>query len=165
MTNLLYELFGDGNDLTALQMSMRSIVIFVVALALIRVAGIRAFGKRSSFDNVVTIMLGAVLSRAVVGASGFVPTVCASLVMVGMHRIIGMATITPSRFSKLIKSEHCLLFKDGKPLYANMKKVQISLQDMEEAVRKELHQETFDKVRKIYIERDGTLAIITKDNE
>lgn len=159
--NLLYQLFGEGKDLNVLQMSMRSLVVFCVALLLIRVAGIRAFGKRSSFDNVVTIMLGAVLSRAVVGASDFVPTVAASLVMVVLHRVIGMLTMQPSVFSRLVKSEHALLFEHGQPIRANMKKVQISLQDMQEAVRKQLHQDSFDRVQQIYIERDGTLSIIT----
>lgn len=141
-------------------MSLRSFVVFWLALLLIRVAGIRAFGKRSSFDNVVTIMLGAVLSRAVVGASGFLPTICASLILVLMHRLIGMLTLKPSAFSRLIKSERSLLFSNGRPIENNMKKVQISMHDMEEAVRKQLHQDSFAQVREIYIERDGTLSII-----
>lgn len=67
--------FGEGKDLDALQMSCRSVVTFIIALVLLRLAGIRTFGKRSAFDNVIIIMLGSILSRVPVGASPFVRTV------------------------------------------------------------------------------------------
>ena len=60
-------LFGEGEHLNPLQMACRILVIYLVALLWIRVAGRRAFGRLSTFDNVISILLGAVLSRAVVG--------------------------------------------------------------------------------------------------
>lgn len=163
--DILLEFFGEGKNLTVLQMSMRSVVVFAVALILIRLAGIRAFGKHSSFDNVVTIMLGAVLSRAVVGASDFLPTVAASLVLVVMHRIIGSLTTKPSAFSKLIKGERTILFNENGPLDANMKKAQISIDDMLETIRKALHQDSFNDIKRIYAERDGSLSIVVEKKE
>jgi len=161
----LFKFFGEGKDLTILQMSMRSLVVFIIALLLIRLAGIRAFGKHSSFDNVVTIMLGAVLSRAVVGTSDFIPIVAASTTLVVMHRIIGSITITPSAFSKWIKGERTILFDNGNFLQGNMKKSQISADDMLETIRKELYQESFDNIEKIYAERDGSISIIIQKNK
>ena len=64
-------LFGDGTELTTWQMADRALVTFVLALAMIRLAGRRSFGQRSPFDACTTVLLGAVLSRAVVGASPF----------------------------------------------------------------------------------------------
>jgi uncharacterized membrane protein YcaP (DUF421 family) len=160
--DIVLKLFGEGKDLSVLQMSMRSLVVFIIALVLIRLAGIRAFGKHSSFDNVVTIMLGAVLSRAVVGASGFIPTVAASAVMVIMHRVIGRITTKPSAFSKMIKGEKTILFDNGNIVEHNMRKTQISVDDMLETIRKELHQNSFDNIREIYAERDGSLSIVMK---
>jgi uncharacterized membrane protein YcaP (DUF421 family) len=64
----IYDLFGRGEDLTALQMSVRSFIMFFIALALIRIGGMRIFGKKTAFDNILVIMLGAVLARGVVGA-------------------------------------------------------------------------------------------------
>jgi len=62
------QLFGAGRELDALQMSARAFVLFFLMLVLVRVAGRRAFGRKSSFDTIIVITLGALLSRVVVGA-------------------------------------------------------------------------------------------------
>ena len=74
--------FGSGRDLDALQMAARAAAIFIAALVLIRISGRRSFGQRSPFDYVVAILLGATLSRVIVGASPAFPTAVASLVLV-----------------------------------------------------------------------------------
>ena len=89
----IHILFGHGSELDTLQMTVRGIVIFALTLVMIRLAGQRTFGKRSPVDNVVIIMLGAVLSRAVVGASPFIPTVVASFAIVLIHRLLGHAAL------------------------------------------------------------------------
>ena len=82
------ELFGQGSNLNTLQMTLRAIIIFFIALTLIRYTGMRLFGIKSAFDICVTIILGAVLARAIVGASPFIPTVVASAALVILHKII-----------------------------------------------------------------------------
>lgn len=163
--DLIYSLFGEGKELNVLQMSMRSLIAFLITLILIRIAGIRTFGKRSGFDNVVTIMLGAILSRTVAGASPFLPTVAASLVLVLVHRLIGRLTYRHSVFSKLVKSEAVCLYKNGAPLYENMKQTDISLHDMEEAIRMQLHKDSFDGIKAMYIERTGSISIVLTPNQ
>src|SRR5512142_1860422 len=82
MQGFIATVFGHGKDLNALQMSCRAFVLFFVALVLVRICGMRAFGRKSSFDTVVLVGLGTVLMRAVYGASPAIPIVCASGVLV-----------------------------------------------------------------------------------
>src|ERR1700712_2366714 len=102
---ILIKIFGEGKDLNALQMSSRGVVMFVIALILIRVSGRRSFGVRSPLDNIITISLGAVMSRAIVGASDFVPVVVCCFVIVLMHRLTGMLIANYKSFGRVIEGE------------------------------------------------------------
>ncbi len=82
----IHDLFGQGFNLNILQMTLRAIAIFFIALVLVRYTGMRMFGIKSAFDICVTIILGAVLARAIVGASPFIPTVIASIALVIVHK-------------------------------------------------------------------------------
>src|SRR3954465_3783233 len=78
----LRDLFGDDNaDLNVLQMMVRAFVTFLIALALIRVAGIRSFGSKSAFDIVLSITVGAVLSRCITGHYSFLACISAAAVL------------------------------------------------------------------------------------
>src|SRR3984885_2786158 len=118
----IIKLFGEGKDLNALQMSDRGILMFFIALVLIRISGRRSFGIRSPLDNIITISLGAVMSRAVVGASDFIPVVATCFVIVLMHRFVGWLIARSKAFGRLIEGEKILLFEDGVFLKDNMKK-------------------------------------------
>jgi len=100
---VINNLFGHGSDLNTLQMSLRAFSIFFIALILIRLTGMRAFGIKSAFDTCIIIMLGAVLSRAVVGASPFIPTIIASTFLVVIHKIIAEISVTNQTLSHLVK--------------------------------------------------------------
>src|SRR3954470_6208948 len=113
MGDVVHTLFGEGSDLDPLQMTLRAIAVFALALGMIRVSGRRSFGQHSPFDACTTVLLGAVLSRAVVGASPFWPTVGAGAVLVVMHRGIALACVRWPRFDLLITGRHRVLVHDG----------------------------------------------------
>src|ERR1035437_8466696 len=95
-------LFGGGSDLSPLQMSLRAVAVFVLALALIRASGRRSFGQHRPFDACATVLLGAVLSRAVVGASPFWATMAAGTTLVLLHRAVGLASVRWAWFETLV---------------------------------------------------------------
>src|SRR6202000_2248848 len=100
---IFIKLFGQGKDLNALQMSDRGIAVFFIALILIRISGRRSFGVRTPLDNIITILLGAILSRAVVGASDFVPVMICCFVIVSLHRLFGWLIARSPDFSRWIE--------------------------------------------------------------
>jgi uncharacterized membrane protein YcaP (DUF421 family) len=159
---LLSEIFGQGEDLSALQMCCRAVVIFIIALLLIRISGRRSFGMQSPFDNTIVILLGAILSRTVVGASEFIPTVSASLVIALMHRIFAWIGIRNKRFNRLIKGRKITLYKDGKLLDKSLERALVNEDDLTESVRTNLHEEGLDKIETAYMERSGKINVIKK---
>src|SRR6266446_5812167 len=129
------ELFGNGQNLTALQMGVRAFIMFFIALALIRIGGMRIFGKKTAFDNILVIMLGAVLARGVVGASPFFSTVAAAAVMVVIHKILALLAMKYIWIGKIVKGIHRSLYKDGEMNLKNMRIATISKDDLMEGVR------------------------------
>jgi uncharacterized membrane protein YcaP (DUF421 family) len=158
----IIKLFGEGKDLNALQMSDRGIVIFFIALILIRISGRRSFGVRSPLDNIITISLGAIMSRAVVGASDFIPVVVCCFVIVLLHRGVGWLIANSKPFGRFIEGEKILLFEDGVFLKENMKKALVCQEDLMQGVRKSAMTEDMGKIEKVFMERNGEISAIKK---
>ncbi len=65
------EWWGVNENISPLEIAARSAVMFLIALLLMRMAGMRPFGKGEPFDNIITFLIGGILSRGVVGATPF----------------------------------------------------------------------------------------------
>ena len=162
MTGLLYQLFGEGKDLDALQMADRAFVMFFITLFLIRVAGMRAFGQKSAFDMIIVIMLGAILSRAVSGDSPFFATVTAGAVLAVIHRLLALASVFSDTIGWMIKGKKTILFKNNAIIKKNMIRCSVSYKDLQEEVRLILNETTMDNVVEISMERSGKISIVKK---
>jgi len=161
---IINELFGHGSDLNILQMSVRAITIFFIALILIRFTGMRVFGIKSAFDTCIIIMLGAVLGRAVVGASPFIPTIVASTALVVLHKIIANISVDNQAISHLVKGKPLSLYKDGRLNNKNLKRCSLSLGDIMEEIRLTLNQNTMENIDEIFMERTGKISMLKSKN-
>jgi uncharacterized membrane protein YcaP (DUF421 family) len=161
--HILIEIFGEGKDLTLLQMSARGVIVFFLALVLIRLSGRRSFGMHMPLDNIISIILGAILSRAVVGASDFVPVISVCTVIVVLHRVLAWMVAHHKKMSRLIQGEKILLFQNGTFLSENMGKALVCEEDVMQGVRKSALTENLEKIKLIYIERNGEITAIKKE--
>ena len=155
-------LFGSGTNLNSLQMCLRAIAVFFLALILIRFTGMRAFGIKTAFDTCIMIMLGSVLSRAVVGASPFIPTILASASLVIIHKIIARLSVSNQRISHLVKGKPLSIYKDGILNEKNLKKCSLSFGDVMEEVRVNANFNSLDHIEEIFMERNGEISVIEK---
>lgn len=160
MEELIENLFGSGPDLTSLQMALRAFVMFFIALTLIRISGMRSFGSKSAFDNIIVIMLGAILSRAVVGVSPFFATVAGAASLCVTHRLLAMLCARYHVISNLLKGKVRVLFKEGQVLRKNMLSADISNGDLEEGIRLAGNVSTFDNVKEVRMERSGQISVV-----
>ncbi|QHS56883.1 DUF421 domain-containing protein [Mucilaginibacter sp. 14171R-50] len=159
---ILIKIFGEGKDLNVIQMSSRGVVVFFIALLLIRVSGRRSFGVKNPLDNIITISLGAVLSRAIVGVSPFIPVVVCCFVIVLLHRLFGWLVATNNRFVRVMEGDKILLFDKDRFLRDQMKRALVCEEDLMQGVRKSALTEDMDKIDKVYMERNGDISAIKK---
>ena len=160
---IINQLFGHGSNLNALQMSIRALITFFVALALIRFSGMRIFGIKSAFDTCIIIMLGAVLARGVVGASPFIPTIAASTALIVIHKIIAAINVSNQFISHLVKGKPLSLYKSGTVNSKNLKRCSLSYGDIMEEIRLTLNQNTMENIDEIFMERTGKISMIKKE--
>ena len=161
--NTIQYWFGEGEHLNVLQMSVRTFFTFILLMLLIRLAGMRTFAKRSAFDNIIVILLGAVLARGVVGASPYWSTVASSVVMVALHRLTAWLSVKNLKFEKLVKGTYMKLYQDGALIDNNLEKTGMSENDLHESLRLETKKLTLTEIDTAYMETNGRISFILKE--
>ncbi|MEI6001492.1 DUF421 domain-containing protein [Paraburkholderia bengalensis] len=159
---LIIAAFGEGRDLTASQTAMRAVAVFFAALVFIRISGRRSFGQRSPFDYVVAILLGATLSRVIIGASPVVPTLAASLVIVLVHRALAWCCVRSPWLESLVVGTEREVYRDGQFDSAQMSAALITRTDVFEAARRDFHARDLSDVQAAILERNGQMSLIRK---
>ena len=162
LADFLFGLQADSHTITAVQMMTRSAALFFTALALLRLSGKHTFGGSNPFDVVVKIMLGAVLSRAVVAASPFWGTIGASFIFVALHRVLSWAAFRSSWVGQLVKGEASLLVEHGRLLPEQLRKANISEHDLLEGLREQSNLAGPEQAEAVYLERNGHLSVVKK---
>jgi uncharacterized membrane protein YcaP (DUF421 family) len=147
--DFLFGLHADSHTITAVQLMMRALVVFFAALAMLRLSGKHTFGGSTAFDVVVKIMLGAVLSRAIVAASPFWGTLGAGLVFVLLHR-------------RLVKGEATLLAQQGQTLPDKLRQTNITEKDLLEGLHTQGNLAHLDQAEAVYLERNGSISVVKK---
>ncbi len=163
MENIIEILLGTGKDLDMLQMGCRALVIFLISLLMIRVSGRRSFGIRTPLDNIIVILLGALLSRAIIGASPFWSVVTSSFVIVLVHRSLGWLKVKSKTLSDLIDGKKICLYENGSFIPKNMDKALVCEEDILQGVRKSALTDDLTKIKAVYMERSGEISVLKQD--
>lgn len=157
------EWWGINENISPLEIAARSAVMFVIALLLMRMSGMRPFGKGEPFDNIITFLIGGILSRGVVAATPFFSTVASMVVIIIIHKILAKLSIYNKWFGAKVKGEKLLLYKDGEFLRKNMHHVNITEHDIQEDLRIEAQLGSLDKISEAYMERTGKISFVKKE--
>ncbi len=146
------------NELEWNHMMVRSVVVFLYAIILMRIAGMRTFGTKSAFDIVFGITIGAILGRAIMGHYSFFATLLAALSFSLCHRVISYLSRFPS-IKKWTEGQAVCLYENGNMMTEKFQQYSIKPEDIDRALRG-VGLETLDKVKKIWFEVDGKINII-----
>jgi len=154
--------WGINENISPLEIAARSAVMFVVALLLLRIAGMRPFGKGESFDRIITFLIGAILSRGVVGATPFFSTIMSMIMILFIHRILSVFSLYNKWFGEKIKGKNIMLFNNGEFLEENLKSTSITHEDIMEELRMKCQTDSLEQISIVLMERTGELSFIKK---
>lgn len=155
----------DVSDVGGFEMALRTVLIYVATLALIRIGSKRFLNQASAFDVIVGIMLGSVMSRAINSSAPLFPTLGAGLVLIGLHWLLGVVAYRSDWFGPVVKGNPVLLIKDGKLRQEGFRETGISQHDLEQALRLQAQETDPAKIRLAYLERNGQISMIPKGSE
>ena len=159
---LFVDLLGlDAKELEWYQMVIRTCIVFIAALAFIRLTGMRTFGTQSAFDVIVVITLGGILGRCIMGHYPFFASMLAAAALTVLHKLASMLASRNTFICRLIEGDAVLLFSNGKIRTDKLKQYDITDKELEAALH-EQSVDSFSQVKTIRLEPDGKLSVIKK---
>jgi uncharacterized membrane protein YcaP (DUF421 family) len=153
----------DAETLGVVQMALRALITYFVALAFVRIGDKRFLGKSTAFDVVIAIMFGSVMSRAITTAGEFGPVLAAGAVLVGLHFLVALITFRSDEVGSIVKGRERTLVRDGEIQWEEMATAHVTERDLRGALRAEGRVEDLGKVRLATLERSGDISVITRE--
>lgn len=162
--NDFYVTIGEaGGDIGWAEMSVRAGVIFLYGLAVTRLGVWRAFGRWSTPDIIVTIVVGSNLSRALTGPAPLVPTLAATSAFLVLWFLVSLAASRSETLDWLFKGSPIRLVADGAVDSAAMRKALVSKRDLLEGLRQKGVAQPM-RVVTAFLERNGSITVIRDED-
>lgn len=155
----------DVSNVDAVQMALRTIVIYAVTLVLVRLGSKRFLSDATAFDVIVSIMLGSIMSRAINGSAPFVPTLVAGAILLGLHWLLAFLAFRTNWFGSLVKGDPVLLIKDGEIQPEGMRRSTLTENDLMQSLRLQLNESDLSAVKRAYLERNGRISLVPYERE
>lgn len=154
---------GGGGELTSVQMALRALIVFCLAVVMVRLGSTRFMSRNSPLDLILAIMLGSVLSRAITGQSPFFPTLVAGAALVALHSLLALVAAGTDFFGNWVKGSSSLLIEKGERVPGALLRNRIGTGDLREALRLHGHGEcSIDDIETARLERNGEISLVMK---
>jgi uncharacterized membrane protein YcaP (DUF421 family) len=152
-------------DITVMQVAVRTLVIYGVALLMIRLGKRRFMGNYSAFDILLGFIVGSIMARAVTGAISLLNMVVVIGVLMGIHWLLVTISFYWEGFDKVVENQERELVIDGEIQHDAMEASKITENDLLQALREKGGVEDPQEVKLASLERDGTITVIPKDDK
>ncbi|HEV3408742.1 MAG TPA: YetF domain-containing protein [Chthoniobacterales bacterium] len=164
--NFINPLFGldlEPKNLTAMQLSLRGILILLTALVLVRLGAKRALARKTPFDMVLIVIIGSLLSRSINGNGPLFGTIAAAFVLVVLHRLLAVLAYVSHPLGIAMKGQPNVVIENGRYVEKTLRQNQITTHDVEEDLRLDASLEDISKIKTARVERSGDISFIKKE--
>ena len=152
----------DADELGVLHMVLRALVVYPLAIAIVRFGDKRLIGTTAAFDFLLAIMIGSVISRAITGSAPFLPAIAAGYALVLLHWAFAKLGFHSDRFGRLIKGEPRVLVRDGEIRWDAMRQSSIGKEDLLSGLRRNGNIEAVEDVTCAVLERNGDISVVLR---
>lgn len=139
-----------------------TLFIYVLAVLLTRVNGLRTFSKMSSFDFAITVAVGTVVaSTALAPTPSLLEGGVALATLFGLQRLMSWLRVRTGA-SDVVDNQPLLLMVGPDFLYENLKAARVTRADILAKLR-EANVLDFDEVRAVVLETTGDISVLHGD--
>ncbi len=166
--NFLWLIGGQAEQfeaLSAFQVVIRTLVVYGVALVIIRIAKRRFMGGYSTFDILLGFIVGSIMAKALVGQLSLINMTIIVVVLTALHWLLALIAFHSQDVGDVIKNTNRKLIIDGEIQEAALEKSKIGENDLMQAVRAQANLDSLDDVKVAYLERGGNITVIPKPKE
>jgi uncharacterized membrane protein YcaP (DUF421 family) len=142
---------------------VRALVVYVLLLALFRVAGKRTLANTTSFDLVLLLIISEAIQNGLTG-SDYSITNAVLIVVTLILADIGLSLVKrrSPRLEALIDGLPLLLFRDGRPIDEPMARERVDMDDILAAARERHGIGRVEDIGEAILERSGEISVIPR---
>lgn len=140
---------------------LRAAIVYVMVLAVLRLAGKRTLGEMNTFDFAILLILSEAVQPALVGDDLTLTNAALILcTLVGFDAFLGLIKDKSRTVSRWLEDVPAVLMMDGVPRREALTRHRIDVEDLLEAARQQHGLLTLTQVRCAILERAGGISII-----
>lgn len=144
------------------ELIVRTMVVYLVVLGLLRLAGKRELGQMSPADLVVILIIANAVQNSMNGGDvSLTGGLVSAATLVGLNLLLGRFGRDLPVLGRLVVEEPTLLLQDGEPIRKNMDSEHVDVADLEMAAR-EHGIADLTEVAAAVLEVDGSISVIPK---
>jgi uncharacterized membrane protein YcaP (DUF421 family) len=144
------------------ELVLRTTVVYISVLGLLRLAGKRELGQMTPADLVVILIIANSVQNAMnAGDVSLIGGIISAATLVGMNLLLGQFGRSFPILGRLVVEEPTLLLQDGRPIDENLKRERVDVAEIEMAAR-EHGIADLSEVAAAVLEIDGSISVIPK---
>ncbi len=144
---------------------IRTTIVYVSLLILLRIAGKREIGQMTAFDIVVILTVANAVQNAMVGPdNSLVGGLIAAAVLVVINYLVAALGVRSRLFKSALRGHPTLLINRGQFVMPNLRREEVDPDDVLMAMR-EHGIDDVNQVKLAVLETDGSISIVPQEVE
>ena len=144
------------------ELVVRSVVVYVFLLALLRVTGKRQVGQLAPFDLVLLLVLSnAVQNSMNAGDNSLVGGLISATTLVGLNMLLGVVTYRSKKLEAIIEGRPQVLIHNGKLFEDVMAKAKLTHHELDAALRQAACT-CIEDVHAAILENNGSISVVPR---
>jgi uncharacterized membrane protein YcaP (DUF421 family) len=138
----------------------RSVIVYVIFLAALRLSGKRELGQFTIFDLALVLLAANALQPAITGPDASLPgAVIIVVTLFALNRVVALARERSTLLRRILDYTPTQIAKDGHWLDEAVEREGLDADDLEAALR-EHGLEAVDEVKLAVLEHDGSISVV-----